>query len=49
MELGPSVPDARGERVRHTPFHDAGGVEPVGAVNALRRRAYADSEAARPS
>jgi hypothetical protein len=49
VELGSVVPDARGERVRHTPFHDAGGIRPVGAVNALRRRAYADSQAARPS
>jgi hypothetical protein len=49
VELGPPVPDARGERVRYTPFHRAGGLEPVGAVNALRRRAYADSQAARPS
>jgi hypothetical protein len=46
VELGPPVP---GERVRYTPFHRAGGLEPVGAVNALRRRAYADSQAARPS
>jgi hypothetical protein len=49
VELGPPVPDAHGERVRYTPFHRAGGLEPVGAVNALRRRAYADSQAARPS
>jgi hypothetical protein len=49
IELGATVPDERGERVRHTPFHAAGGIEPVGAVNALRRRAYADSQAARPS
>jgi hypothetical protein len=49
VELGPPVPDAQGERVRYTPFHRAGSLEPVGAVNALRRRAYADSAAARPS
>jgi hypothetical protein len=49
VEIGPRVPDARGESVRYTPFHRAGGLEPVGAVNALRRRAYADSQAARPS
>jgi hypothetical protein len=49
VELTGPVPAVRGERVRHTPFHDAGGLEPVGAVNALRRRAYADSQAARPS
>ncbi|MDD7968404.1 hypothetical protein [Actinomycetospora lemnae] len=49
IELGTALPDERGERRRHTPFHDAGGIEPVGVVNALRRRAYADSQAARPS
>lgn len=49
VELTGPVPATRGEHLRYTPFHDAGGVEPVGAVNALRRRAYADSQAARPS
>jgi hypothetical protein len=39
----------RSERLRFTPFHRAGGVEPVGLTNVVRRRAYADSQAARPS
>lgn len=49
VELTGPVPDDRGERVRYTPFHAAGGIEPTGPVNALRRRAYADSQVARPS
>ena len=47
--LGGPVPDDAGEALRYTPFHRAGGIEPVGVVNDLRRRAYADSQAARPS
>ncbi|MFC5064724.1 hypothetical protein [Actinomycetospora atypica] len=49
VELTGPVPDGPGERVRYTPFHHAGGIEPTGAVNALRRRAYADSQRGRPS
>lgn len=49
VALGGPVPDEAGEGLRYTPFHRAGGIEPVGVVNDLRRRAYADSQAARPS
>jgi hypothetical protein len=33
--------------LRFTPFHDAGGVEPVGLINALRKAAYQGSQAGR--
>ncbi|CAA9248472.1 MAG: hypothetical protein AVDCRST_MAG54-1865 [uncultured Actinomycetospora sp.] len=43
------VPAEQSERLRFTPFHRAGGLEPVGLTNVVRRRAYADSQAARPT
>lgn len=44
---GDEVPGAESEALRFSPFHAAGGVEPVGAVNALRRLAYAGSQRGR--
>jgi len=49
VELRGVVPDDRGERLRFSPYHRSGGIEPVGLANVVRRRAYADSQAGRPS
>ncbi|PVZ14803.1 hypothetical protein [Actinomycetospora cinnamomea] len=49
LRLGDELTGAESESLRFTPFHHAGGIEPVGVVNALRRRAYAESQAARPT
>jgi hypothetical protein len=44
---GAEVPGDKSEGLRFSPFHTAGGVEPVGVVNALRRLAYAGSQRGR--
>jgi hypothetical protein len=49
LRLGGELTGPESESLRFTPFHRAGGIVPVGVVNALRRRAYADSQAARPT
>jgi hypothetical protein len=49
IEVGAERGEAESESLRFNPFNDAGGVEPVGALNGLRRRAYAASQAVRPT
>lgn len=46
--VGPVPPDVA-ESLRYNPFHASLGLEPAGMVNALRRRSYAASQAARPT
>jgi hypothetical protein len=49
IEVGAARAEAESESLRFNPFNDAGGVEPVGALNGLRRRAYAASQSLRPT
>jgi len=49
VEVGAPRAEPESESLRFNPFNDAGGVEPVGALNGLRRRAYAASQAVRPT
>jgi hypothetical protein len=49
IEVGAARGEAESESLRFNPFNDAGGVEPIGALNGLRRRAYAASQAVRPT
>lgn len=44
---GAEVPGGESEALRFSPFHTAGGVAPVGVVNALRRLAYVGSQRGR--
>jgi hypothetical protein len=48
LELGRPWDDAASDALRFNPFFTGGGIEPVGALQTLRRRAYAGSQAARP-
>jgi hypothetical protein len=48
VSLGERLPDDEAERLRFNPFTTGGGIEPVGVLNALRRRAYQASQDARP-
>lgn len=44
---GPRLPAAEGEALGFNPFNAADDLQPVGPVNALRRRSYAASQQAR--
>ena len=48
VQIGRRLTDAESESLRFNPFHTGGGIEAVGAGNALRRRSYSASQAARP-
>ncbi|MCI3949098.1 MAG: hypothetical protein K0R11_1032 [Acidimicrobiales bacterium] len=48
LELGRPWDDAASDALRFNPFFTGGGIEPAGALQTLRRRAYAGSQAARP-
>jgi hypothetical protein len=48
VELGRPWDDAASDALRFNPFFTGGGIEPVGVLQTLRRRAYAGSQAARP-
>jgi len=48
VELGAELDDAASGALRFSPWHTGGGITPVGALNRLRRGAYAGSQAARP-
>lgn len=48
LTLGAELPAQESLPLRFSPFHRAGGIEPVGAVNTLRRLGYAGSQAGRP-
>jgi hypothetical protein len=49
VEIGSARTEAESESLKFNPFNDAGGVEAVGVLNGLRRRAYAASQALRPT
>jgi hypothetical protein len=49
VELGSPWSDADGDALRFDPAHTGGGIEPVGAIQAVRRLAYRASQAARPT
>jgi len=48
IQLGRSWDQTASDALRFNPFCTGGGIEPVGVVQTLRRRAYAASQAARP-
>ena len=48
LELGERWDDEASDALRFNPFLTGGGIEPVGVLQTLRRRAYAASQAARP-
>jgi len=48
LELGRRWDDEASDALRFNPFFAGGGIEPAGALQTLRRRAYAGSQAARP-
>jgi hypothetical protein len=48
LELGARWDDADADALRFNPLFTGGGIEPVGVLQTLRRRAYAGSQAARP-
>lgn len=48
MSLGEEMAQEQSQGLRFTPFHRAGGVEPVGAVNTLRRLGHVGSQLGRP-
>lgn len=48
VELGRRWQDEGADALRFNPFFAGGGIEPVGVLQTLRRRAYAGSQAARP-
>jgi hypothetical protein len=48
LELGRSWDQEASDALRFNPLFTGGGIEPVGILQTLRRRAYAGSQAARP-
>lgn len=46
--LGERLPEDEADALRFNPYTTGGGIEPAGVLNALRRRAYAASQDARP-
>ena len=48
VALGGELDDDAGDALRFSPWHTGGGLEPVGALNRLRRGAYEGSQSARP-
>jgi hypothetical protein len=48
VEMGAPWDQERSDALRFNPFFTGGGIEPVGVLQTLRRRAYAGSQAARP-
>lgn len=48
LSLGDELGEDEAASLRFSPFHRAGGIEPVGAVNTLRRLGYAGSQRGRP-
>jgi hypothetical protein len=46
IHLGEAVPAGDSEALRFNPHHQRGGLEPVGLLNAVRRRSYAASQRA---
>ena len=48
LELGARWGDDEADALRFNPLFTGGGIEPVGVLQTLRRRAYAGSQAARP-
>ncbi len=48
VTLGRRLDAAESEALSFNPFRGGGGIRPVGAFNALRRRSYRASQAARP-
>jgi hypothetical protein len=48
IQLGRPWDQAASDALRFNPFCTGGGIEPVGVIQTLRRRAYAASQAARP-
>jgi hypothetical protein len=48
IELRQPWDQAASDALRFNPFCTGGGIEPVGVIQTLRRRAYAASQAARP-
>jgi hypothetical protein len=48
LEVGRAWDDADSDALRFNPLFTGGGLEPVGFLQTVRRRAYAGSQAARP-
>ncbi|HEX7166352.1 MAG TPA: hypothetical protein VF230_05155 [Acidimicrobiales bacterium] len=49
IDVGRRLGDAEAESLRFNPFNTGDAFEPAGVLNAVRRRAYAASQAARPT